>query len=276
MKFNLDNETTLTDFHYLVSGASGTGKTSLLLMMILEIALEQYKNKKWRYDAYKNILIVDPKKSSLYSLRHCFPKDGIDNVVYDAEGAIKLLQRANDQIEIRGALFDNEYVSMYANFTDLGLAPFYIIVDEVLDLISTAKSEKLDKEINRLLLSLITRGRQCGVFCVLGIIRSDTTFLSGAIRSTMTKILLADQGREPDADGTRMLFGTAKLPKKQANMRYWFYMMGETGTPTLHLTPHLDEKVDVRKTLKKLLSYFTYAPARTVVPVTITYDGEII
>lgn len=276
MNLVIDNEITLNDFHYLISGPSGTGKTSLILMFILEIALEQRKKEKWRYNAHENLLIVDPKKSSLYSLKHCFPNDGYYNVAFDPNGAITLLKRANAEIEKRGEHFESETVSMYADFKDVGLPPFYIVIDEVLDLIATAKGQKLDKEINNLLLSIITRGRQLGVFVILGMIRSDATFLPAAIRSTMSKILLADQGREPDAEGARMLFGTANLPKKQAGMRYWGYILGETGRPKLFLTPHLDETIDVRNTLKKLLSAVIYTPARTIVPLVVTYDGEII
>lgn len=251
MNFKIDNATTLTDTHFLIAGPSGTGKTSFILLMILENLKEQYKNEKWHNSMSDNLLIVDPKKSSLYSLRYCFPNDGVDNVAYDVEGAITLLERANDEIAKRGKLFDNEDVSMYADYRDLDIPPFYIFVDEVLDLIATAKSEKLDKEVNRLLLSIITRGRQLGVFCVLGMIRSDASFLPGAIRSTMLKILLADENREPDAEGARMLFNTSNLPQKQSGMRYWGYIMGETGTPKIFLTPHLSDKVDVRKVLKR-------------------------
>lgn len=143
-----------------------------------------------------------------------------------------------------------------ANYQTLGLAPYWLIFDEFIDCIENAKTEdkKLANELQSLLIRSITKGRQLGCFVIITMIRPDTTYLPGAVRSTMNKLLLCDKGKEPDPDGARMLFNTANLPKPTSDMRFYGYMMVESGVPKMFLTPTLGKSVDVRQVLKNYLS----------------------
>lgn len=76
----------------------------------------------------------------------------------------------------------------------------------------------------------------------------------GVTRSTMSKIMLADVGKEPDEQGSIMLFNTFKgLPKPPENARFWLYIQGEAGKVKLALTPTLGKTVDVRLLLTKYM-----------------------
>ena len=207
MRLELSSELILTDFHYLIIGPSGTGKTLFLMLLIAKIAKELKQIDK--ENAHHHLYIIDPKGTSLYSLRHSFKEKGRNQFARDPEKARQLLQNFYNIIEERAKLFDNDKFSFDADYQTLNLSPCYLIFDEFVDLM--AKSDKKIKdEIGRLLVQCITMGRQLGCFTILTMIRPDTSYLPGLIRSTMMKIYLATQGKEVDEQGAIMIFNTFK------------------------------------------------------------------
>lgn len=254
MRLELSNDLSISDFHHLIVAPSGAGKTRLTALMMCVLAKELYESN--IKDAYTHLLIIDPKRASLYSTRYSAPFEGAETYAHDVPGAVRLLQKFYNEIERRSELLDNKNLPFDSDFRSLNLAPIYLIFDEFIDCIENSRNEdkKLANEIQTLLVRCITKGRQLGCFVWITMIRADASYLPGAIRSTMTKILLCDKGKEPDSDGARMLFNTADLPKPTSNMRFYGYMMGESGSPKLFLTPTLGESVDVRQVLKKYLN----------------------
>ena len=65
----------------------------------------------------------------------------------------------------------------------------------------------------------------------------------------MINIALATNGREIDPENARMMFGTTDLQKPPPHTKYYGYAKGESGKPTLFLTPKLADCVNIRKTL---------------------------
>jgi DNA segregation ATPase FtsK/SpoIIIE and related proteins len=249
MKLELSSELVLTDFHYLIVGQSGTGKTLFLMLLIAKIAKEL--KQKAKENAHQHIYIIDPKGTSLYSLRHNFKEEGRNQFARDPEKARQLLQNFYNIIEERAKLFDNDRFSFDADYQTLNLSPCYLIFDEFVDLM--AKSDKKIKdEISRLLVQCVTMGRQLGCFIILTMIRPDTSYLPGLIRSTMMKIYLATRGKEVDEQGAIMIFNTFKrLPKPTHGTQFYGYAQGEGGVPNLFLTPKLSNQFNIRKFLSE-------------------------
>lgn len=66
--------------------------------------------------------------------------------------------------------------------------------------------------------------------------------------------MLADVVKEPNEQDAIMLFNTFKgPPKAPENIRFWFYVQGESGKVKLALTPTLNKEIDVRKLLEEYM-----------------------
>lgn len=260
MKIKLGDTVELNDFHYLIQGVSGTGKSTFLYLLILEISKELSKkaDKSDNLEAYKSLNVIDSKQNLIYSLRHSFPFDGKENFAATPEQAEKILKNAVEEIQKRTKLFDNKSLPLDTDFRSLGLQPYWVIWDETIETLTRAKAEgsKLYKSLNDLTVRILTMGRALGVFMICTSIRADVgSFPGGGVtRSTMSKILLADVGKEPDEQGAIMLFNTFKgLPMPPENGKFWLYIQGEAGKVKLALTPTLGKNVDVRGLLEKYM-----------------------
>lgn len=260
MKLDL-GDVEISDFHYLIQGVSGTGKSTFLNLLILLIAKELSKLSKDNspnLEAYQSLNVIDSKQNLVYSLRHSFPFDGAGNFAATPQQAEKILQKAVVEIQERTKLFDDKSLPLDTDFRSLGLLPYWVIWDETIETLTRAKAEdsKLYKSLNDLTIRILTMGRALGVFMVCTSIRADVgNFPGGGVtRSTMSKIMLADIGKEPDEQGSIMLFNTFKgLPKPPENARFWLYIQGEAGKVKLALTPTLGNNVDVRLLLEKYM-----------------------
>lgn len=234
------------DYNFLCCGASGTGKTSLLYLMICVIMRERLEHQQSSDLSTTEpvIFVADNKGASLYSLRQSFN---------NPEETLALLEKFLGIMKERSKLFDNPNLPLDSDYRTLGLPKIYFIFDEFVDCIEMARiyDKKLASDIMSMLVRCITTIRQLGGVLILTMMRADTNYLSGLVRSTMTKILLADQGKEPDADGFRMVFGTSEIPKPPFGSRFYGYIQGETGTPKFFLTPQLSEDTDIREVVKK-------------------------
>ena len=250
MTFELSDEIVLDDFHVYLTGASGTAKTSLTYLSILTVArdIATVTNSPERYKLLK---IIDPKAASLYSLRYSVPKNGSETFASTPETALLLLQDFYEEITRRGKLLDNENLRLDADYHTIGLPPCWLFFDEYIDLIEQAKvtDKRLASEINSLLVRCVTKGRQLGCFLWITAMRADTAYLPGLIRSTMINIALATEGREVDPENAHMMFGKTDLQKPPPQTKYYGYIKGKSGEPSLFLTPRLADGVDIRKTL---------------------------
>lgn len=254
MEIILNNTNILKDFHWMVIGKSNSGKTTLLYTLILHIS-KCLKNSTLKNPS-DGLFIIDAKRASLYSLKYSFPDStGKSNFASTPEEAIGLLENSVNELDRRAKLLDDENLNLEADYKTLNLPANYVVIDELVALMSLAKVQKLDKKIDNLVLSLVTRGRQLGVYVIFSLIRPDVSFMpsGGILRSTMNKILLSDKGM-PDSEASRMLFNTSDLPKPSLGMTYFMYMQLEADRPTLSLTPRLSPNFDIRGAMKQLMS----------------------
>ena len=248
LTFKISDELDIDEFHVYLTGASGVGETALTYLRILTSARDIFIIQN---DGYKNLRVIDPKGGSLFSLRYSVPNNGTETFANSPESALVLLNDFYEEITRRGKLLDNASLRLDADYHTLGLPPCWLFFDEYIDLIEQAKiiDKKIANEITSLLVRCITKGRQLGCFLWITAMRADTAYLPGLIRSTMINIALATNGREIDPENARMMFGTTDLQKPPPHTKYYGYAKGESGKPTLFLTPKLADSVDIRKTL---------------------------
>lgn len=229
----LSHSLTLPQYHLLLSGSSGTGKTKILFLIlsILSVGVST---------GNATFSVIDPKRASLYSLR----KYGIGKFASTPEKARDLLLEFQAEILKRGRKLEKEALGLEDDYLSLGWTVNFLIVDEFVDLIVSA-DKKLGQEIQALLISCLTKGRQLGCFLIITAIRPDVSYLPGVLRSSMMKIILADRGKEPDPDGLRMTFNTTDVQKPAESWRFYAYIQREQDKPQCVLTPKLADDIDI-------------------------------
>lgn len=166
--------------HLLLAGASGAGKTMLmvtaLLALVMRLGPEQLE-----------LVIIDPKGLDFprfADLPHCRGK----RVVTDPEEAIAVLAELTGQeLRARTQLLQEHGC---VNFQELrrrhpGAAKFVVVaIDEFADLVSVlprAEREAFEKSVLR----LAQRARAIGVHVVIATQRPTTEFITGAVKANL-------------------------------------------------------------------------------------------
>lgn len=189
----------------LLSGVSGTGKTSALELLIAQMVLKLRHT-----DKYTPMLYVsDPKFSDL-------------KTYVDLIGSNEWTQTAQTPAEIAFMLQDvvsnmNErYRAMQAlpnaigkTAVDLGFAPQFLIIDEYSSLLASLGNSKSDKaikaQIEQSMTQLVQKARQASILVIISLQRAsvDSGLTSNIRANCDLKILLGNS----DATTISMLFG---------------------------------------------------------------------
>ena len=184
--------------HILVWGKSGSGKSSFLWSVIIQLLL-----------ADSGLYFIDPK-SEFSSLALFYPAERIQE---DVEPSLEILRHICQQLKERQrivarAVRERKEIGLRAY--DIGLKPIVLIADEIGSLMASMDS-KQKKEFLALLTQIVQKGRSVSVFCIIATQspKVDTT-LSSDIRSQFaTKILLGSANPETQ----RMAFDGAVATK---------------------------------------------------------------
>lgn len=196
--WNFDSEP-----HLLLAGGTGGGKTVLIMEIALALAKIGY------------IDLCDPKESDLTVLKKA--KVFKNRVFASKEEMIQCL-RDNVALMVERYRFmashpDNKIGKSYK---DYGLKPKFIIFDEWAAFIALLDSDyKMASEVVQLLTQIILKGRQAGIFMILGLQRPDGEFIKTALRDNFMKRLSV--GVLEDT-GYTMLFGDANRNKNFKNV----------------------------------------------------------
>jgi hypothetical protein len=196
--WNFDSEP-----HLLLAGGTGGGKTVLIMEIALALAKIGY------------IDLCDPKESDLTVLKKA--KVFKNRVFASKEEMIQCL-RDNVALMVERYRFmarhpDNKIGKSYK---DYGLKPKFIIFDEWAAFIALLDSDyKLASEVVQLLTQIILKGRQAGIFMILGLQRPDGEFIKTALRDNFMKRLSV--GVLEDT-GYTMLYGDANRNKNFKNV----------------------------------------------------------
>lgn len=211
--------------HALITGGTGAGKTFFIIYLIYA-----FKN------LQADIFLLDPKRSDLSQMGNLV---GDRNIAYEPNHIARVLREANEIMnnrydEMRELNTNKEIGKIYSDF---GMKPIVIFFDEVMAFMSIADN-KLAKECNGYLTSIIAKGRQSGVFMILSTQRADTDFISGAIRDQLGLRLALGSN---SSDGYRMIFGALEKELNKlssSNGKGYIYLAdGKMTQPCFYETP---------------------------------------
>lgn len=177
--------------HMLLVGMTGSGKSTFIRSLLAQIP------KDWE------VKIADGKV-----IEFDWMKDYGYEVFDTVEGFVKSVEDCQNTVNERFKKMREEGVNHY---TDLGLKPAFLLVDEFIYLAESIPSKKAKGEskserdkVFDSLRDISLRGRAAGVFLVLILQRPDASFLPTVIRDNLTtKIALAN----PGSTGLEMAFG---------------------------------------------------------------------
>ena len=198
--------------HALIAGETGTGKSSLIYYFLSSI-LSNYTT--W---------CIDGKDVDYWALR--------DNFSYYAgisstNECFDLLQRFQSQMQER---YNDMKKDTFVKYTQLDLAPVFLIIDEFPSVVEAMDTAKLQKakysqrdEFLRIVGDIVRRGRAAGFFLVICMQRADARYIGGDTRDNMRlKIGLGSMTE----DAYSMLFGNEHRKLEELGMGQGYYKLG--------------------------------------------------
>ena len=207
--------------HYLVAGATGSGKSVCLNVMIVSLIM-RYSPEELR------LILIDPKRVGFRCYEH-LPHLMIDEIVTEPQKAIAVLQWAYNEMERRYDVFaactenvvsDMEgYNKMVASDTVPKMPRIVIIVDELADLMETCK-----KDMEARIRALAQKARAAGVHLVLATQRPSVDIVTGTIKANLpSRIALkvmnfADSQTILAQGGAEKLLGNGDMLYKNSSM----------------------------------------------------------
>lgn len=183
--------------HILISGSTGSGKTSLVNTLILDYLSKGAK-----------LFIADPKSADLATIGRIIDKE---HTATTENEIAKLLREAHEEMERRYKEWFAEQDSFGKTWKDIdGAKPFLVVFDEYA-IFSAISTPKIVKEVQNYLYSLVLKSRQVGgEICIL-LQRPDASILNGSLRDNFgVRIGLSNM----TDDGRRMLFGSSDMEYK--------------------------------------------------------------
>ncbi len=167
--------------HYLVAGATGSGKSVCLNAMIVSLIM-RYSPEDLR------LILIDPKRVGFRCYEH-LPHLMIDEIITEPKKALAVLQWAYTEMENRYALFENSpgvisniqaYNEQVASSTVAKMPRIVIIVDELADLMETCK-----KDMESRIRALAQKSRAAGIHLVLATQRPSVDIITGTIKANL-------------------------------------------------------------------------------------------
>lgn len=207
--------------HYLVAGATGSGKSVCLNVMIVSM-LMRYSPEELR------LILIDPKRVGFRKYEH-LPHLMIDEIITEPQKAVAVLQWAYKEMERRydefaktegGLVSDIEsYNEIVASDTVAKMPRIVIVVDELADLMETCKK---DMETNIRLLA--QKARAAGIHLVLATQRPSVDVVTGTIKANLPSRIALKVMNSPDSitilseGGAEKLLGNGDMLYKNSGM----------------------------------------------------------
>lgn len=185
--------------HLLLSGGTGGGKTVLLMCLIYGLARHGYVD------------VCDPKKSDFVGLKDIPVFQ--NRVFFEKEDMIKCLEDNVKFMDKRyEAMTNHPEFTPGKRYSHYGFKPKFIIFDEWAAFIASLDNDyKSFGQVNEYLTQIVLKGRQAGVFIVLGLQRPDGEFIKTALRDNFMKRVSV--GHLEDT-GYMMMYGDANRNKE--------------------------------------------------------------
>lgn len=209
--------------HFLVAGATGSGKSVALNVLIISIIM-RYSPEDVRF------ILIDPKRVGFRAYEH-LPHLMIDEIITEPQKAIAVLQWAHDEMERRYQLFENcdsadgvvsdiaAYNKRIASDTVPKLPRILVVVDELADLMESVKKD-LDAKIR----ALAAKARAAGLHLILATQRPSVDVITGTIKANLpSRMALKVMSHQDSATilggaGAEKLLGNGDMLYKNATM----------------------------------------------------------
>lgn len=207
--------------HYLVAGATGSGKSVCLNTMIVSLIM-RYSPEELR------LFLVDPKGVEFAAYEH-LPHLMIDEIITSPQKAIEMLKWAYTEMERRFAVFResnqgivniDDYNQMVASDTVAKMPRIVIIIDELADLMQTAK-----KDLEARICAIAQKARSAGIHLVLATQRPSVDVITGTIKANLpsriafkvmnfndSQTILSEAGAEKLLGNGDMLYKNSQMP----------------------------------------------------------------
>ncbi len=206
--------------HYLIAGATGSGKSVALNVMIVSLIM-RYSPEEMR------LILIDPKRVGFRIYEH-IPHLMIDEIVTEPQKAVAVLNWAYEEMEKRYEMFENcegvvadidAYNERIASDTVPKLPRIVIVVDELADLMESCKKD-MDIGIRK----LAAKARAAGVHLVLATQRPSVDVITGTIKANLPsrmalKVMnFADSSTILSEGGAEKLLGNGDMLYKNSSM----------------------------------------------------------
>ena len=215
--------------HILVSGGTGSGKSVLISVLILEFLKRQ-----------STVYIADPKNSDLGSLSLYF---GNKYVATTPNNIARIVRIVVEEMQERYQVMRDNF-QYGSNFTDHGFKPVWLIFDEMGAFQASAtdkKSKEVIAEVMDGIKQIILLGRQAGVFILISAQQMRAETLNTDLRDNlMLRIALGFHSQE----GYRMTLSSAtpdKIKPIEEKGAGYLYMQGSGKEKAQYWeSPYLD------------------------------------
>lgn len=206
--------------HYLIAGATGSGKSVALHVMIVSLLM--------RYSPEElKLVLVDPKSVEFRKYEH-IPHLLVDEIVTEPKRALTLLQWAYDETNRRNEMFTacgghisniSDYNEFIANDTTPKLPRIVFVIDELADLMEACK-----KDLEARIRMIAAKSRSAGIHLVLATQRPSVDVITGTIKANLpSRIALkvmnfADSQTILGEAGAEKLLGNGDMLYKNSSM----------------------------------------------------------
>lgn len=232
--------------HYLVAGATGSGKSVCLHVMIVSLLM--------RYSPEElKLVLVDPKSVEFRKYEH-IPHLLVDEIITEPKRALTLLQWAYDETNKRNEMFTacgghisniDDYNQYIANETTPKLPRIVFVIDELADLMEACK-----KDLEARIRMIAAKSRSAGIHLVLATQRPSVDVITGTIKANLpSRIALkvmnfADSSTILGEGGAEKLLGNGDMLYKNSSMGDYERYQGAyiSGREIANIVEYIKEK----------------------------------
>ncbi len=206
--------------HYLIAGATGSGKSVCLHVMLVSLLM--------RYSPEElKLVLVDPKSVEFRKYEH-IPHLLVDEIITEPKRVLTLLQWAYDETNRRNDMFTacggevsniDDYNSLIASDTVPKLPRIVFFIDELADLMENCK-----KDLEARIRMIAAKSRSAGIHLVLATQRPSVDVITGTIKANLpSRIALkvmnfADSQTILGEAGAEKLLGNGDMLYKDSSM----------------------------------------------------------
>lgn len=205
--------------HLLVAGSTGSGKSVCLNAVILSLIYKTSPDD-------VRLILIDPKQVE-FSIYNGLPHLLLPNVITDSDKALNALNWAVNEMERRYTLFKNtrtKDITEYCNSSDVlegrseKIPYIVVIIDEVADLLMTAK-----KDVEEKIARLAQKSRAAGIHLILATQRPSVDVITGTMKNNFTSRItfklmsFSDSKTILDQGGAEKLLGKGDMLYKPSD-----------------------------------------------------------